>query len=115
MVSLFGVGIGDTVSFAIARNGGTVTLVVAGFYEAPFMGSSMIGMKGFLVSSEDYEAMTGQIRASGIDALAGIAACCACCTLFAAYDIDNYGCPYPVKTAVGYQHSCPFNPVNIAG
>ncbi|MCD8120718.1 MAG: FtsX-like permease family protein [Clostridiales bacterium] len=70
LVSLFGVGIGDTVSFAIARNGGTVTLTVAGFYEDPFMGSSMIGMKGFLISEEDYEDMTVRIQDVGINALA---------------------------------------------
>lgn len=70
LISLFGVKIGDPVNFAVARNGGTVTLTVAGFYEDPLMGSSMIGMKGFLISPEDYEAISGQVRSSGIDALA---------------------------------------------
>lgn len=70
LVSMFGLELGDRVAFSIARNGGTVSLTVAGFYEDPFMGSSMIGMKGFLVSSADYEAMTAQIADAGIDALA---------------------------------------------
>lgn len=70
LVSMFGLELGDTVCFSIARNGGTVSLTVAGFYEDPFMGSSMIGMKGFLVSAADYEALTRQIADAGIDALA---------------------------------------------
>lgn len=70
LVSMFGLEMGDTVAFSIARNGGTVSLTVAGFYEDPFMGSSMIGMKGFLISPSDYENLTAQISTSGIDALA---------------------------------------------
>ena len=70
LVSMFGLELGDTVAFSIARNGGTVSLTVAGFYEDPFMGSSMIGMKGFLISPSDYENLTAQISTSGIDALA---------------------------------------------
>ncbi len=70
LVSMFGLELGDTVAFSIARNGGTVSLTVAGFYEDPFMGSSMIGMKGFLISPSDYENLTTQILDSGIDALA---------------------------------------------
>ena len=30
-------------------------VLVAGYYEDPFMGSSMIGMKGFLISEKTYE------------------------------------------------------------
>lgn len=70
LVSMFGIKIGDTISFAIARNGGTVTFTVAGFYEDPFMGSSMIGMKGFLVSYSDAGGMLQTIQSAGIDALA---------------------------------------------
>lgn len=67
---MMGVKIGDTIDFSIARNGGTVALTVSGFYEDPFMGSSMIGMKGFLISEADYAAITDTIANSGIDALA---------------------------------------------
>lgn len=70
LVSMFGLELGGTVAFSIARNGGTVSLTVAGFYEDPFMGSSMIGMKGFLISPSDYETFTLQIADAGIDALA---------------------------------------------
>ena len=74
LISMFGIGLGDPVEFAIARSGGTVTLTVAGFYEDPFMGSSMIGMKGFLICGEDYGAMAGMVAGSGIDALARVGA-----------------------------------------
>lgn len=70
LVSMMGIKIGDTIEFTIARSGGTVPLMVAGFYEDPFMGSSMIGMKGFLISEADYAVITDIIASSGIDALA---------------------------------------------
>lgn len=50
MVSVLDAKIGDTITFPIARNGQNVELTVSGYYEDPIMGSSMIGMKGFLVS-----------------------------------------------------------------
>ncbi len=70
LVSMFGVGLGDEITFPVARAGGNVVLTVKGFYEDPFMGSSMIGMKGFLICQEDHDAMAERIRGSGIDALA---------------------------------------------
>lgn len=70
MVSMFGVQIGDMVSFSVARAGVTADFTVKGFYEDPFMGSSMIGMKGFLISESDYKMLQKQIQESGIDALA---------------------------------------------
>ena len=70
MVSMFGVRIGDSITFPIARSGGDVTLTVAGFYEDPFMGSSMIGMKGFLVNGQDHEEIAVIIEGAGIDSLA---------------------------------------------
>ncbi|XCP86386.1 ABC transporter permease [Roseburia hominis] len=68
--SMFGVEIGDEISFLVSRNGGKVTFTVKDWFEDPFIGSSMIGMKSFLICSEDYERITGMIRKSGIDALA---------------------------------------------
>lgn len=68
--SMFGVELGDEITFPIARAGGNVTLTVEGFYEDPFMGSSMIGMKGFLICQRDHDTMVETIRGSGIDALA---------------------------------------------
>ena len=70
MVSMFGIQIGDTITFPIARSGGDVIFTVAGFYEDPFMGSSMIGMKGFLICEQDHEEIAGVIEESGVDNLA---------------------------------------------
>jgi len=68
--SMFGAEIGDEISFVIARNGGRKTFTVKGWFEDPFMGSTMIGMKSFLIGSEDHDEIAGMIRESGIDALA---------------------------------------------
>lgn len=70
MASMFGVGIGDKIIFPIARSGITAEFIVRGFYEDPFMGSSMIGMKGFLIGREDYRQILKTVGESGIDALA---------------------------------------------
>lgn len=70
LVSMFNAGIGDELVLRIAREGGDMALQIAGFYEDPAMGSSMIGMKGFLVNTEDYEKAVQQIRISEINALA---------------------------------------------
>lgn len=70
MISMLDIKIGDTITFAIAREGGSVNLTVAGFYEDVFMGSSMIGMKGFLICGQDFESITETIENSGINSLA---------------------------------------------
>ena len=70
LVSMFGVELGDEITFPIARAGGDVVFTVKGFYEDPFMGSSMIGMKGFLICQEDHDTIVEIIRSSSIDALA---------------------------------------------
>lgn len=70
LVSMMGLGIGDEIRFPIARSGRDNVFTVAGFYEDPFMGSSMIGMKGFLIGEEDFQEIRQVIQSSGIDALA---------------------------------------------
>ena len=70
MVSMFGIKIGDDITFPIARAGKNLTLTVKGFYEDVYMGSSMIGMKGFLISEADRAAMLDLIHNAGIDAFA---------------------------------------------
>lgn len=70
MVSMLGIEIGDEIIFPIARAGGNLTLTVRGFYEDVFMGSSMIGMKGFLISEADRTTASDLIYNAGIDALA---------------------------------------------
>lgn len=70
MVSMFGLQIEDEIHFAIARSDGTVSFQVKGFYEDPFMGSSMIGMKGFLICEADWQEIQKTIRQRGKNALA---------------------------------------------
>ena len=72
LVSMYGAAVGDEIRFSIARQEGqlTLTLTVAGFFEDPFMGSSMIGMKSFLVSEETLETARQILAGAGIDALA---------------------------------------------
>lgn len=70
IVSTMGIQRGDVITFPVARNGQNVILTVAGYYEDPFMGSSMIGMKGFLISQPLYEEIGQIIEREGMDALA---------------------------------------------
>lgn len=70
LVTMMNVKLGDEIKFPIARSGKNITLTVAGFFEDPFMGSSMIGMKGFLISEADRISALEILESSGIDALA---------------------------------------------
>ncbi len=69
-VSMYGAQVGDELICRVARNGNEYPLTIRGFYEDPMMGSSMIGMKGILIGSSDYEAIRQVILRTGIDALA---------------------------------------------
>ncbi len=57
METMFDVQIGDTIRFNLSRTNGRKAFTVAGYFEDAFMGSSMIDMKSFLVSSADYAEM----------------------------------------------------------
>lgn len=70
MVSQFGVKPGDVIRFSLARDGVEQSFTIAGFYEDPFMGSSMIGMKGFLLSPESFGEAVRTVEQAGIQALA---------------------------------------------
>ena len=70
LVSMFGANIWDEITFPIAQSGKNLTLTIAGWYEDPFMGSSMIGMKGFLISERDRQAALNILANAGIDTLA---------------------------------------------
>lgn len=70
MATMLDVKLGDEIMFPIARSGRNLTFTVKGFYEDPFMGSSMIGMKGFLIGEADRAAALEILRSAGIDALA---------------------------------------------
>lgn len=70
LLSMFNIAIGDEIDFTIARFGNSRTFKVKGTFEDPFMGSSMIGMKSFLITEQDYEEISLMIEQAGIDALA---------------------------------------------
>ncbi len=70
MVSVMNLHPGDIITFPAARGGKTMDFTVAGYYEDPFMGSSMIGMKGFLISEADYREILRVTEESGMDRLA---------------------------------------------
>lgn len=74
MMSSFDVSLGDTIEFEISRDGEKKTFTVAGFFEDGFMGSSMIDMKSFLISNEDFEEITNEISDTNTDNLARIGA-----------------------------------------
>lgn len=74
LISMFGITVGDKITYPIARAGGDMTFTIKGYYEDPFMGSSMIGMKGFLICPEDFDKIAQMIGNSGIDALARVGA-----------------------------------------
>lgn len=51
--SKYNVNIGDEVHFKLSRNGEEKIFNVKGYFEDPFMGSSMIDMKSFLIGDTD--------------------------------------------------------------
>lgn len=55
MKSSFHAEVGDEIRFELSRADTGLPFTVAGFFEDPFMGSSMVDMKSFLVSESDYE------------------------------------------------------------
>lgn len=70
MRSMFDLDVGDTIVFPIARSGGKVRFTVAGYFEDPLMGSTMTGMKSFLIGQSDYDAITKMIADAGSNGLA---------------------------------------------
>ncbi len=70
MRSSYDVSVGDTVTFELSRRDGIRELTVAGYFEDAFMGSSMIDMKSFLISSDDWNEMRSVIdTAAHVDVL----------------------------------------------
>lgn len=70
MISGFNAKIGDEIHIVTARNGVRTAFKVAGFFEDPVAGSTMIGMKRFLINSSDYENLCMISDYAGIDGLA---------------------------------------------
>ncbi len=62
LVSGFDAKLGDTITFELSRTNDRAEYIIAGFYEDPIMGSSMIDMKGFLISEKAYEKLTERIE-----------------------------------------------------
>lgn len=68
--SSYQVAIGDKIEFELSRNGGDKVFTVKGYFEDPFMGSSMIDMKSFLISEADYVSISETLsRTSDFDIL----------------------------------------------
>ena len=57
--SKYNLKIGDKIIFELSRNGGEKVFTVKGYFEDPFMGSSMIDMKSFLISEADFSEVEG--------------------------------------------------------
>lgn len=51
--SKYKLSIGDKVQFKLSRDGEEKVFIIKGYFEDPFMGSSMIDMKSFLISEAD--------------------------------------------------------------
>lgn len=62
MRSSFNIEIGDHISFSLSRESEKAVFTVKGYFEDPFMGSSMIDMKSFLISREDEASIRSQME-----------------------------------------------------
>lgn len=62
MQSSFQAKIGDEVHFRLSRDGAEKSFIVAGYFEDPFMGSSMIDMKSFLISQSDFDLLSTALQ-----------------------------------------------------
>lgn len=70
--SLYDVEIGDKVEIEITGENDVYSFTIAGFFEDPFMGSSMTGMKTMLVSEEDIQKLEERIEQAGDKAVSSI-------------------------------------------
>lgn len=62
MQTTFEAKVGDTVRFHLSRGTEVAEFTVAGWFEDPFMGSSMIDTKSFLISPEDAAKLLGALE-----------------------------------------------------
>lgn len=71
MKSSFNAEIGQIIEFEISRTGETKKFQISGYFEDPFMGSSMVDMKSFLISDSDFNDLVNKINQdTSIDILA---------------------------------------------
>ena len=68
--SSFNAKSGDVIQIITARNGIRTAFTVAGFFEDAVAGSTLIGMKRFLINIYDYEKLCSISQSHGIDSLA---------------------------------------------
>lgn len=52
---------GDEIQFLLGRDGSVKSLIIAGYFEDPLMGASMIDMKAFLISPQDMAEIRQQL------------------------------------------------------
>lgn len=71
-ITRFGAGIGDQVTVEITGEADVATYTIAGYFEDPFMGSAMMGMKTLLLNEADLQELTERMEAAGENAV-GIA------------------------------------------
>lgn len=67
--SLYDVEIGDTLEVKLTDGGEVLSYTVAGFFEDPFMGSAMMGIKSMLICAEDMEQLRQRIMDEGEHAI----------------------------------------------
>lgn len=66
MANNFNLKIGDFINFELSRDGDVEAFMVAGYFEDPFMGSSMIDMKSFLVNSETFDKLKERVSNTNV-------------------------------------------------
>lgn len=62
--SLYDIEVGDDIEVLVSENNSKV-YTVGGFFEDPFMGSSMMGMKSFLVNEQEYKQISQEMKDAG--------------------------------------------------
>ena len=62
MLSTYQFQIGDQIELTIGRNSQPKKFIIKGYFEDPFMGSSMIDMKSFLINNKEFDELTNEIQ-----------------------------------------------------
>lgn len=62
LASSFDVSVGTDIAFEYSRNEKPIVFTVKGYFADAFMGSSMIDMKSFLISKEDFDSLSQNIK-----------------------------------------------------
>lgn len=62
MHSTYQFNIGDKIEFNIGRSSKPIIFTIKGYFEDPFMGSSMIDMKSFLINERTFTTLTQEVQ-----------------------------------------------------